>query len=219
MSQANTEPDAHPPQPSGEEATGGHPSGSRRTLLVGLAVGVVLFAGVVVVVALAGGGSRLDPDVAFQPDGKRLGAASSSEQTPLPDGTLLAFHSEDEVEVRDYVGEPLVVNFWASWCGPCIEEMPDIQQVADELEGRVTVLGINAQDRAASAREFAADLGITFDLVRDPDGSYFASVGGFGWPTTLLVDDDGIIRYRHTGLLDADKLRDLLETHLGVDAA
>lgn len=110
------------------------------------------------------------------------------------------------------------MNFWASWCPPCVEEIPDLQQVADDLEGRVTVLGINAQDSARKAREFAAELGITFELARDPAGTYFAAVGGFGWPTTLLVDDEGFIRYRHTGPLDADQLRDLLLTHLGVDA-
>ncbi|MGH3666206.1 MAG: hypothetical protein ACRDU8_09020 [Egibacteraceae bacterium] len=72
---------------------------------------VVLLAGAVAAVSLGGGASRLDPDVAFQPDGTRLGPVSGTEQTPLPDGTLLAFHSDDEVEVRDYVGEPLVMNF------------------------------------------------------------------------------------------------------------
>lgn len=96
--------------------------------------------------------------------------------------------------------------------------MPDFQQVADDLEGTVTILGVNAQDSAQKAREFAADLGITFELVRDPTASYFSAVGGFGWPTTLLVDEDGFIRYRHTGTLDAEQLRGLLDTHLGVDA-
>ncbi|MBW3606554.1 MAG: TlpA family protein disulfide reductase [Actinobacteria bacterium] len=169
-----------------------------------------------VAVRLAGGDGGANPDGALQPDGTRLGPVSGSEQTPLPDGTLLAFHSDDKIDVHDYVGRPLVVNFWASWCAPCVEEMPAIQQVADELDGRVTVLGINSQDSAAKAREFADDLGIGFELARDPSGSYFAAVGGFGWPTTLLVDTDGVIRYRHTRLLDAGQLRDLLRTHLGV---
>ena len=150
-----------------------------------------------VAVRVLGGDGGAGPDVAFQVEGARLGPVSGS-------------------DVHDYVGRPLVVNFWASWCAPCVEEMPAIQQVDDQLEGRVTVLGVNTQDSAEKAREFAADLGISFELARDPSGTYFDAVGGFGWPTTLLVDDSGVIRYRHTGPLDAGQLRDLLETHLGV---
>jgi thiol-disulfide isomerase/thioredoxin len=191
---------------------------ARRTLLLTILAAASLVVGAVVAVRLLGGDSGSSPDDAFQPDGARLGPVSGSEHTPLPDGMLLAFDSDDEIDVRDYVGRPLVVNFWASWCAPCVEEMPAIQQVADELDGRVTVLGINTQDSAEKARQFAADLGISFELARDPSGSYFAAVGGFGWPTTLLVDNDGVIRYRHTGPLDAGQLGDLLQTHLGVDA-
>jgi thiol-disulfide isomerase/thioredoxin len=222
MSQEGAEPDAHTDRVSRSDdgvATGRTRPG--RMLLVAILIGVILLAGAVVAAGLfRGTGSSPDvAAVAFQPDGTRLGPVSGTEQTPLPDGRVLAFQSDDEIDVRDYVGQPLVVNFWASWCAPCIKEMPDIQQAADDLEGRVTVLGVNTQDSAEEAREFAADVGISFELVRDPSGSFFAAVGGFGWPTTLLVDDDGVIRYRHTGPLDADQLRDLLETHLGLDAS
>ena len=217
MSQAPAEPDRPDPRlPAGDDAAG---RVRVRWTLVGAALVVASLAvGAMVAVRLAGGDGGAKPDGALQPDGARLGPVSGREQTPLPDGTLLVFHSDDRIDVHDYVGRPLVMNFWASWCAPCVEEMPAIQQVADELDGRVTVLGINAQDSAAKAREFADDLGIGFELARDPSGSYFAAVGGFGWPTTLLVDTDGVIRYRHTGPLDAGQLRDLLRTYLGVEA-
>jgi cytochrome c biogenesis protein CcmG, thiol:disulfide interchange protein DsbE len=185
-----------------------------RTLLVGIGMAVVVIVGVVVAAAML----QEDPpdEVAFQPDGQTLGPVSGSEDTPLPDGTLLAFRDDTEVSVHDWVGEPLVVNFWATWCPPCIDEMPDFQEVAEALDGQVTVLGINAQDSADAARHFADDLGITYPLVRDPTAAYFGAVRGFGWPTTLLVDADGMIRYRHTGPLDADRLRELIGEHLGV---
>lgn len=216
MGPARAGPDPTELSPPGHEARGNRRRGSgTSTVLLGALLVVGLLAGAAM--TLVGGGPA-GRDAAFQPDGTRLGPVSGNERTPLPEGTLLAFRSDDEVKVRDYVGRPLVVNFWASWCAPCIEEMPALQRVADELEGQVVVLGVNAQDSPTSAQEFADDLGIAFELARDPDGSYFSSVGGFGWPTTLLVDEEGMIRYRHTGQLDAAKLRSLLETHLGVDA-
>lgn len=191
-----------------------------RTLLVGIGLAVVVIVGVVFAAQML---QEDPPDevAAYQPDGQTLGPVSGREQAPLPEGTLLAFRDDTEVEVHDWVGTPLVVNFWATWCPPCVDEMPDFQEVAEDLEGEVTVLGINARDSADAARTFVDDLGITYELVRDPDASYFTAVNGFGWPTTLLVDPDGIIRYRHTGPLDAARLRELIETHLGAgdDAA
>ncbi len=217
MSPAGTEPD--PPEertPAGDDGATTRRARARWTSLATILAVTSLVVRTVVAVRGLGGDGGAGPDVAFQVEGARLGPVSGSERTPLPDGTLLAFDSAEEVDVREYVGRPLVVNFWASWCAPCVEEMPAIQQVDDQLEGRVTVLGVNTQDSAEKAREYAADLGISFELARDPSGTYFDAVGGFGWPTTLLVDDSGVIRYRHTGPLDAGQLRDLLETHLGV---
>lgn len=185
-----------------------------RTLLVGVGLAVVVIVGVVVAVPMLQ--EDAPTDVAFQPDGQTLGSVSGAEETPLPDGTLLAFRDDTDVDVHDWVGQPLVVNFWATWCPPCVEEMPDFQEVADQLEGRLTVLGINAQDSADAARAFVDDLGITYELARDPRAEYFGAVRGFGWPTTLLVDADGLIRYRHTGPLDAGRLRELISEHLGV---
>lgn len=220
MPKAHTDPDSTGGRmPAADAGVAARRTRAGRPLLVAVLVGFLLLAGAVVAIVVLRGDTGPGSDAAFQPDGARLGPVSGAEEAPLPDGMLSAIDSDDEIAVRDYVGQPLVVNFWASWCAPCVEEMPAIQQVADELAGRVTVLGINTQDSAAKAREFAADLGITFELARDPTGSYFAAVGGFGWPTTLLVDDDGVIRYRHTGPLDANQLRDLLETHLAVDVS
>lgn len=137
------------------------------------------------------------------------------DEAPLPADGLWVWGGDDEpLDLDVYEGRPLVVNFWASWCDPCIAEMPDLQQVAEERADEVTVLGINVQDAPSSAAGFVDDLGITYDLARDPDASYFQSVGGFGMPTTLLVDADGQIVYRHTGLLDAAELSDLVDARL-----
>jgi cytochrome c biogenesis protein CcmG, thiol:disulfide interchange protein DsbE len=81
----------------------------------------------------------------------------------------------------------------------------------------VPILGVNVQDAPANAEAFVDELGITYDLAADPKGELYAAVEAFGMPTTLLVDADGMIVYRHTGLLDARALREHAAEHLGVE--
>jgi cytochrome c biogenesis protein CcmG, thiol:disulfide interchange protein DsbE len=193
-------------------------SAARKTVLLGAATALAVILGGVAATTFVNDEPAAPPVEAYQPDGTRLGPVSGTEDTPLPDTPLPAFHEEGDVRLSEYRGEPLVVNFWATWCPPCVAEMPDFQEVSDDLRGEVAFVGVNAQDNHEQAQRFVAELGITYDLVRDPRADYFREVRGFGWPTTLLVDEGGIIRYRHTGPLDAEQLRDLLATHLGVEA-
>ena len=194
-------------------------SGARRTLLLGVATALAVVVGAAAAQTfIADGGGQPVPVEAYQPDGTRLGPVSGAEATPLPDTPLLAFHDDGEVRLSSYLGRPLVVNFWATWCPPCVAEMPDFENVASDLRDEVAFVGVNAQDNHEQAQRFVAELGITYDLVRDPTASYFREVRGFGWPTTLPVDETGIIRYRHTGPLHEEQLRELLATHLGVGA-
>lgn len=130
--------------------------------------------------------------------------------------TLPAFSDGPAVDVGDYVGAPLVVNFWATWCGPCVREMPMLRDVSSELSGDVRFLGVNVQDSPTQAEEFLDEVGVRYDQAADPEGDYFRAVGGIGMPTTLLVGADGVVRYRHTGELTEQKLRALLREHLAV---
>ena len=142
--------------------------------------------------------------------------ATSDEQSPLPDVELEPFDDGGgPVSTSDYEGQPLVLNFWATWCPPCVEEMPALQEVAESADG-LGMLGVNIQDDLDQARSLVAELGVTYDLAVDADAELFAAVEAFGMPTTLLVDADGTIRFRHTGPLEADQLRGLLEEHLGL---
>jgi cytochrome c biogenesis protein CcmG, thiol:disulfide interchange protein DsbE len=109
------------------------------------------------------------------------------------------------------------VNFWASWCAPCVKEMPDFQRFSEELGDRVPLLGVNVQDAPSNAQAFVDELGITYDLATDPRGELYTDVRGFGMPTTLFVDAEGTIVYRHTGPLDTAQLRALVGEHLGVE--
>lgn len=137
-------------------------------------------------------------------------------RSPLPEQRLDGFGGSPPVDLATYRGKPLVVNFWATWCKPCVDEMPEFQEVAEQANGRVAFLGVNVADGMRQAEPFVKELGITYDLAADPDRRFLDAVEGFGMPTTLFVTPDGTIVYRQTGPLDADGLREGLRSHLGV---
>lgn len=186
--------------------------------MLSLLAGLAFVVGALAVTAFVSNADGGDPTIAD--GGSRLGPVSGVESSPLPEAELPAFAEDDEpVRLEAFRGAPLVVNFWATWCAPCVAEMPDLQEVAEDTAGEAAFLGVNYRDPDRdAARAFVDELGITYDLAADPDGAFLAEVRGFGMPTTLLVDDGGTIVYRHTGALDAEQLRQLLAEHLDVDA-
>lgn len=93
----------------------------------------------------------------------------------------------------DYAGSPLVVNFFASWCVPCITEMPDFEAVHQRFGDRVRFLGLNVQDQLADGKEIAIRTGVTYDLGRDPRGEILRAFGGKVMPTTAFVAADGTV--------------------------
>ena len=152
---------------------------------------------------------------AAEPEGG-LRPLSGSRTRPLPLQTLPAFGDGEPVALREYVGKPLVLNFWATWCAPCVREMPMLRDMSQDASGQVAFLGVNVQDSATKATAFLEELNVEYDQASDPAGEYFRAAGGFGMPTTLLVDRDGVVRYQHTGELSAEQLASLLEAHLDV---
>lgn len=136
---------------------------------------------------------------------------------PLPEATFTDLRDPDvEVSTTDWEGTPTVVNFWATWCGFCIDEMPDLQAASEELGGAVRFVGIDRQDPRDEALAFLEETGVTYDQVASPSGEYYVRIGARGMPTTLFVDADGVVRYRHTGPLTREQVLELVEEHLGV---
>lgn len=202
--------------------------GLARTLLVGVAVVAAFFSGLVGVrVFTAADEPAAGRAQQAAEDTDRLrDRVAPTERAPLPERSLLGFsraglpaEEADAAPVRlaDYRGAPLLVNFWATWCAPCVKEMPEFQAFWEAHGGQIALLGVNVQDAPANAATFAEELGITYDLATDPAGELFAEVRGFGMPTTLFVDAGGTIVYRHTGPLDAAELTALVQRHLGAD--
>jgi peroxiredoxin len=129
---------------------------------------------------------------------------------PLPDIETEALDGA-AVPLRSLTGEPLVLNFWYSTCLPCRKEMPAFQDVHEELGPRVRFIGINPLDDAERARAFADDVGVTYELLRDPDGRATAGLGVARFPTTVFVAADGTVLDAEPGELSADELRARIE--------
>jgi cytochrome c biogenesis protein CcmG, thiol:disulfide interchange protein DsbE len=117
---------------------------------------------------------------------------------------------------EDLHGRPLVLNVWASWCGPCRAEMPAFQQVYLHAKDQVGFLGLDSRDVVDAARRFAAQTGLTYRLAADSDGQAAAKLGAAGLPTTLFIGPDGSLRGRHVGALTAAELRAAIHRHFAL---
>jgi peroxiredoxin len=116
-----------------------------------------------------------------------------------------------KVSLSDYRGNVVLVNFWATWCGPCRAEIPAFEEAyqAHKDEGFV-VLGVNEQEAPEAIEPFLAEMGVSYPILLDRQGQVMSEYRVLGMPTSLLLDQDGVIQVRHTGLMTADQL----ETHL-----
>jgi cytochrome c biogenesis protein CcmG/thiol:disulfide interchange protein DsbE len=114
-------------------------------------------------------------------------------------------------------GVPTVVNLWGSWCGPCREELPLLQQFADAAGDRVRVVGVISKDGVPQAESFAADAGVTFPSAYDGEGELMADLGLNVLPYTAFIAADGTLAHSELGPVDSvDELRGLVAEHLGV---
>jgi peroxiredoxin len=138
-------------------------------IVVGAAVGFVLFRG-----TTSGG----------------LGVGAAAPPLRLP-----ALAGED-VDLQSFSGRVVLVNFWASWCGPCVEEMPSLEKLYETLAPRgLVVLGVSADEDAAALRSFLQRAPVTFPVLRDPGGRLAAArYRVTGYPSTFVVDGAGVIR-------------------------
>lgn len=131
-----------------------------------------------------------------------------------PEFSLTGFDGET-ITNSTFHGKPLVVNFWASWCGPCRAEMPAFNEVFNELDDKVGFLGVAWEDTEPAAREFAAEREIGYPLAMDTAG-LGDELDFFGLPSTYLIDADGLIVDARFGELSKTQLLDLIAERFDV---
>ncbi|HLS85450.1 MAG TPA: TlpA disulfide reductase family protein [Burkholderiales bacterium] len=106
-------------------------------------------------------------------------------------------------DLASYRGKVVLVNFWATWCGPCRAEMPSMERLSHALEGRpFAVLAVNVGESERKAREFAEKLPVTFTILLDRDMRLARAWSARVLPASYVIGPDGAIRYSHFGDLD-----------------
>lgn len=117
----------------------------------------------------------------------------------------------NEVRLSDYRGKTVLLTFWATWCGPCRLEMPIFEDRYQELkDDGFTVLGLNYDEPVEDVSAFRDELGLSFPLLLDPGGSVQRLYRIRGYPSSIFVDDQGVVRIVHIGLITEGQLRDYL---------
>lgn len=126
------------------------------------------------------------------PTGVRIG-------DPAPQFALADLDG-NPVRLSDLAGRPVIVNFWASWCGPCVEEFPLLKQAeAQHAADGLAVVGIVYEDRSESARSFMQRMGADWPAAMDPGGSVAGEYAIFGPPETFFIGRDGIVLGHQVG--------------------
>lgn len=124
-----------------------------------------------------------------------------------PDFTLQTALGETHT-LNDYRGQPVVLNFWASWCGPCRIEMPYFERVQMKFNGRATILGVNQGESATTVRDFGLKQSIGYPLLVDEDNAVNLRYTINSLPTTIFVDADGVVREVIVGAISQAVLED-----------
>jgi cytochrome c biogenesis protein CcmG/thiol:disulfide interchange protein DsbE len=127
-------------------------------------------------------------------DGKKVSA---------PTAELPRLRGRGDGSLKDYRGKVVVMNFWASWCDPCVKELPLLERAQQQIQGHnATVLGINIQDAPEDALAFVHRFNLTYPSLRDVDRKFARRYGTNGYPETFVVDRNGRVVAVRRGPVD-----------------
>lgn len=154
----------------------------------------------------------------------RPGGAGDGGGRELPGFSLPALFGDETWTQADLLGKPAVINFWASWCEPCREEAPMLDDFQRRYSGEIVILGVDVQDSPLAARQFAREYGLSYPLVQDLDQDLYRALRETdGLPQTYFVTADGSVVTSGAaapalGELDEDQLEAAIQALLETDA-
>lgn len=167
-------------------------------LLGGLVTGILMAGAVMLYGSSSSNGAKLPTPI---PDAVIEGEVAPDFEGTLTDGT--------QIKLSDYRGEVVAVNFWTTWCGPCKVEMPMLQEANEQ--GQLVVLAVNAGEKVDVIQEYMNELNLTFSSVLDQKGDIVDLYAVRVFPTTVLVDTNGVVIAEHYGPLTKELLARYLE--------
>ena len=112
-----------------------------------------------------------------------------------------------EVSLEQYKGKIVILDFWATWCGPCRKSMPIMDKLQEEYSGKLSVLAVNLQETKDIVTDYVLDKNVHTQVLLDKDGSIGARYGAESIPTQVLIDQEGIVRDVMEGVYPIDYIR------------
>ena len=136
------------------------------------------------------------------------GVAAPDFTGELIDGTSITLSELQE--------KPVIINFWATWCGPCVKEMPAFERLKDDFGDKIGIIAVNCGDDAGTVKDYVEENGYTFPVVLDEEYSISMLYPTNSIPYTVVVDAEGRVTHISTGALDADTMYERYKEALGV---
>jgi peroxiredoxin len=135
-----------------------------------------------------------------------LAVPAVAPSAPAPDFTLRSM-SGPNLRLQEQRGQVVLVNFWATWCGPCRQEIPQLNKLYDKYRSSgFVLLGVNIDEDAKAATDLATKLGVKFPVLLDTDKKVSKLYDMSAMPATIVIDRDGKVRYIHRGYRDGYEL-------------
>ena len=120
------------------------------------------------------------------------------------------------ITLSELQGKPVIINFWATWCGPCVKEMPAFERLKDDFGDKIGIIAVNCGDDAETVKDFVEENGYTFPVVLDEEYSISMLYPTNSIPYTVVLDAEGKVTHISTGALDADTMYERYKEALGV---